>query len=117
MRRPGLLVGEVTVGMFGEPGLPQADGRRSPVRIDYRKRVGKRARELGQHFTAAVNAVGREVTVYDRRKSRAAGDQQLRGSVRGNGSAGRAEAKGDFFSGLRNCVGARRDHRAAQPAD
>ena len=63
MRRPGLLVGEVTVGMFGEPGLPQADGRRSPVRIDYRKRVGKRARELGQHFTAAVDAVGREVTV------------------------------------------------------
>ena len=38
-------------------------GRRSPVRIDYRKRVGKRARELGQHFTAAVDAVGREVTV------------------------------------------------------
>ena len=38
-------------------------GQRSPVRIDYRKRVGKRARELGQHFTAAVDAVGREVTV------------------------------------------------------
>ena len=38
-------------------------GRRSPVRIDYRKRVGKRARELGQHFTAAVDAVGREVTI------------------------------------------------------
>jgi hypothetical protein len=38
-------------------------GRRSPVRIDYRKRVGKRARELGLHFTAAVSSTGREVTI------------------------------------------------------
>jgi hypothetical protein len=38
-------------------------GRRSPVRIDCRKRVGKRARELGLHFTAAVSSSGREVTV------------------------------------------------------
>src|SRR5262245_17092092 len=38
-------------------------GRRSPVRIDYRKRVGKRARELSQHFTAALVGSGRELTV------------------------------------------------------
>ena len=38
-------------------------GRRSPVRIDYRKRVGKRARELSQHFTAAVSASGRELSI------------------------------------------------------
>ena len=38
-------------------------GRRSPVRIDYRKRVGKRARELSQHFTAAISASGRELSV------------------------------------------------------
>jgi hypothetical protein len=38
-------------------------GRRSPVRIDYRKRVGRRARELSQHFTAAVSASGRELSI------------------------------------------------------
>jgi len=38
-------------------------GRRSPVRIDYRKRVGKRARELSQHFAAAITASGRELSV------------------------------------------------------
>jgi hypothetical protein len=39
------------------------DGRRSPVRIDYRKRVGRRARELSQHFTEAVVASGRELSI------------------------------------------------------
>jgi hypothetical protein len=38
-------------------------GRRSPVRIDYRRRVGKRARELSQHFTAAIVAAGRELSI------------------------------------------------------
>jgi hypothetical protein len=41
----------------------KSGGRRSPVRIDYRKRVGKRARELSQYFTAAIVASGRELTV------------------------------------------------------
>jgi hypothetical protein len=39
------------------------DGRRSPVRIDYRKRVGKRARELSRHFAAALTAAGRELSI------------------------------------------------------
>jgi hypothetical protein len=43
--------------------LMSGGGRRSPVRIDYRKRVGRRARELSQHFTAAIIASGREMTV------------------------------------------------------
>jgi hypothetical protein len=38
-------------------------GRRSPVRIDYRRRVGKRARELSQHFTAALVGSGRELSI------------------------------------------------------
>jgi hypothetical protein len=38
-------------------------GRRSPVRIDYRRRVGRRARELNQHFAAAVTASGRELSI------------------------------------------------------
>ena len=43
--------------------LLTGSGRRSPVRIDYRRRVGKRARELSQHFTAAVVASGREPSI------------------------------------------------------
>jgi hypothetical protein len=38
-------------------------GRRVPVRIDHRSRVGKRARELSQHFAKALTAAGRELTV------------------------------------------------------
>lgn len=38
-------------------------GRRSPVRIDYRTRVGSRARLLSQHFSEAITASGRELSV------------------------------------------------------
>jgi hypothetical protein len=38
-------------------------GRRSPVRIDHRRRVPKRARELSQVFTEVVVASSRELGV------------------------------------------------------
>jgi hypothetical protein len=38
-------------------------GRRKPTRLDHRTRVGRRARELREHYTAVLTAAGREMSI------------------------------------------------------
>ena len=38
-------------------------GRRKPTRLDHRTRVGRRARELREHYTAVLTGAGREMSI------------------------------------------------------
>jgi len=50
-----------------ERGPPQVvrrhSGRRKPTRLDHRTRVGRRARELREHYTAVLTSAAREMTI------------------------------------------------------